>query len=284
VLLAGAFAGASAPGAEGAASGGTTTRVSVSSTGQQADAASFLFDPAISGDGRYVAFVSFASDLPAGDTNGVADIFLRDRWSGVTRRVSVGPSSRQPDGASDQPSISADGRFVTYSSRASNLVDGDTNDAGDVFVRDRWTGVTQLVSVGPDALQANDGSGGPVISRNGRYIAFGSAASNLVAGDTNDLSDIFIRDRTAGVTRRLSISTAGEQTLPSPFYLGSSGPAAISADGHHVAFLSSASNLVPDDTNNDYDVFLRDEARGRLDARPTAKSLLSKSRPTRSQP
>ena len=121
-----------------------------------------------------------------GDTNEATDVFVRDRQTGATRRVSVGPGGVQGDSSSFTPSISADGRFVAFSSSASNLVPDDINGIPDVFVRDRQTGTTRRVSVGPGGVQGNSSSFDPAISADGRFVAFISAASNLVPGDTND--------------------------------------------------------------------------------------------------
>jgi Tol biopolymer transport system component len=179
------------------------TRQTVGPGGQQAN--SFSFEPAISADGRFVAFRSFASNLVAGDTNGSYDVFVRDRRAQVTRRVSVGPGGQQANRYSFAPAISAHGRFVAFRSLASNLVAGDTNGTEDVFVRDRRAQVTRRVSVGPGGQQANFSSGEPAISAHGRFVAFDSGASNLVAGDTNNKWDVFVRDRVAQVTRRVSV-------------------------------------------------------------------------------
>jgi Tol biopolymer transport system component len=127
----------------------------------------------------------------------------------VTQRVSVGPGGQQANNESFEPAISADGRFVAFWSQASNLVAGDTNLDADVFVRDRAAQVTRRVSVGPGGQQANGGSFDTVISADGRFVAFVSYASNLVAGDTNDTSDVFVRDRVAKVTRRVSVGSGG---------------------------------------------------------------------------
>jgi Tol biopolymer transport system component len=184
-----------------------TQRVSVGPGGQQANGNSF--EPAISADGRLVAFSSGASNLVPGDTNGTSDVFVRDRKAQVTRRVSVGPGGQQANGESLKPAISAHGRLVAFSSGASNLVPGDTNGTSDVFVRDRVAQVTRRISVGPGGQQANGGSHSPAISADGRFVAFVSRASNLVAGDTNGASDVFVRDRVAQVTRRVSVGSGG---------------------------------------------------------------------------
>jgi Tol biopolymer transport system component len=152
-----------------------------------------------------VAFESFASNLVAGDTNGTAEVFVRDRVAQLTRRVSVGPGGQQANSGSFDPAISADGRFVAFPSSATNLVAGDTNDTFDVFVRDREAQLTRRVSVGAAGQQANSYSFDPAISAHGRFVAFVSVASNLVAGDTNNTHDVFVRDRMLQVTLRVSV-------------------------------------------------------------------------------
>jgi Tol biopolymer transport system component len=226
-----------------------TRRVSVGPGGQQANDASVA--PAISAHGRFVTFFSSASNLVPGDTS-IYDVFVRDRKLQVTQRISVGPGGQQANAESFEPAISAHGRFVAFYSYASNLVAGDTNNNYDVFVRDRKLQVTRRISVGPAGQQANDDSREPVISAHGRFVAFESVASNLVAGDTNNRFDVFVRDRKAQVTRRVSVGPAGQQAN------GNSFQSAISADGRFVTFFSDASNLVAGDTNNAYDVFVRD--------------------------
>ena len=230
---------------------GVTRRVSVGPGGRQANG--FSVEPALSADGRYVAFTSFATNLVSGDTNASADVFVRDRLSGVTRRVSVGAGGRQGDGGSSEPALSADGRYVVFGSDASNLVAGDTNGVRDVFVRDLRAGVTRRVSTGTGGRPANGENFFPSVSADGRKVAFSSTASNLVGGDTNATTDVFVRDMVAGVTRRVSKELAGRQNDGPSFADG------ISRDGRHVVFTSSASTLVPDDTNAQPDVFAWDE-------------------------
>src|SRR6185369_16730455 len=139
---------------------------SVATGGAQANGSSA--DPSMSGDGRFVAFVSTASNLVAGDTNAGQDVFVRDRTANQTTRVSVATGGAQANGESFVPSISADGRFVAFSSFAQNLVPNDTNIQQDVFVRDRTTGQTTRVSVGPGGVQGNGFSDFPTISPDGR--------------------------------------------------------------------------------------------------------------------
>ncbi len=150
--------------------------------------------PTISADGRFVLFYSLAYNLVSGDT-GYTDVFVRDRKMGMTSRVSVTPSGQQAQGNSNYSSISADGRFAAFSSTASNLVSGDTNSTGDIFVHDRQTAAIERVSVSSNGEQANSISISLSISADGRFVAFSSYASNLVSGDTNNMEDIFVHDR-----------------------------------------------------------------------------------------
>ena len=254
VGLVGVVIALSPPGAIAAI--GTTTRVSVSSTGAQANDGTFDF-PAISADGRYVAFSSLGSNLVPGDTNGTDDVFVRDRVAGTTSRVSVSSTGARANLSSRGASISADGRYVAFVSGASNLVPEETNVYVDVFVRDRVAGTTSLVSVTSTGAPADDESCcGTSISADGRYVAFNSLASNLVLGDSNLADDVFVRDRVAGTTRRVSVSSSGAQA--NSFSVAPS----ISADGRYVAFVSYASNLVPGDTSRSVDVFVRDLVAG----------------------
>jgi hypothetical protein len=147
-----------------------------------------------------VAFTSFATDLVAGDTNGFVDVFVRDMVAGVTTRVDVGLNGAQSNGAAtSNPILSPDGRFVVFDSSATNLVTGDTNADGDVFMYDRTKGTTERVSLSASGAQANNTSFGPAgMSADARYIAFASNASNLAPADTNgSLLDVFLRDRGA---------------------------------------------------------------------------------------
>jgi len=229
-----------------------TTRVSVATGGVQGAGDDRCERPAISADGLYVAFNSYASDLVPGDTNGTYDIFVHDRQTVQTLRVSVAGDGTQADGRSDGASISGDGRFVAFISTASNLVLGDTNGYEDAFVHDLQTGETERVSIASGGAQADGVSFDVSISAGGRCVAFASGASNLVPGHTNGMCDIFVHDRDTGKTVLLSVSSDAQQAG------GGSGDTSISADGRYVAFLSDATNLVPGDTNGDTDVFVRD--------------------------
>ena len=241
---------------------GETTRVSVSSTGAE----SHCSDPfgcssaaGITADGRYVAIVSDAPDLVSGDTNDASDVFIHDRRTGETTRVSLSNGGSQGNGASGAAAISSDGRYVAFTSGASNLVAGDTNGAVDVFIRDLRTGRTTRVDLDNLGRQTNRGSDSwdAVLSAHGRYVAFTSSASNLVARDTNNLPDVFVRDLRTGRTSRVSVSSRGRQATGDRSRNGSNAPS-ISANGRFVAFHSAASNLVRGDTNRVFDIFVRD--------------------------
>jgi len=233
---------------------GQTTRVSVATDGGQANGNSYY--PSLSADGRHVAFSSFASNLVSGDTNGQVDVFVHDRGTGRTTRVSVATDGAQGNGFSYSPSLSADGRYAAFASSASNLAPDDTNGFADAFVHDRVTAQTTRVSLATDGAQGNGDSYGHPISADGRYVAFDSLASNLVSGDTNGLEDVFVHDRGTGQTARVSVASDGTQGN-SWSYLPS-----LSADGRYVGFMSNASNLVPGDTNGYEDVFLHDRVTG----------------------
>lgn len=237
-----------------AAGSASTVRVSVGSDGTQGDGVSR--DPAVSADGQVVAFQSAATGLVAGDTNGAKDVFVHDRGTGTTVRVSVASDGTQGEGLSEDPALSADGRYVAFRSLAKNLVAGDSNHKGDIFVHDRATGTTSLVSVAGDGTQGNGHALDPSISADGTVVAFTSAASTLVAGDTNGVDDVFVRDLAAGTTVRVSVASDGTQAN------GASEDSELSADGSTVAFLSAASTLVAGDTNAVDDIFVHDRTAG----------------------
>lgn len=273
-----------------------TSRVSVASDGTQAN--SFSLTPTLSADGRYVGYNSGATNLVAGDTNAQTDSFVYDRQTGTTTRVSVAADGEQSDGISFAPSFNADGRYAVFNSDATNLVAGDTNETSDVFVHDRQTGTTERVSVGSAGEQGDSGSREGSISGDGRFITFHSDATNLVAGDTNGDTDVFVHDRQTGTTERVPAPRAGEAREPVISADGrvvvfsnrlgwaagqlfaydrqtgtteqvsvavSGGDAndsayapALSADGRTVAFYSFASNLAPGPDQWKADVYVRD--------------------------
>jgi Tol biopolymer transport system component len=239
---------------------GATAMVSLSSSGAQGAQVSYA--PDISADGRYVAFASRAANLVPGDTNKADDVFVRDRQTGRTERMSISTAGVQGNGPSFAPAISPDGRYVAFASNATNLATGDTNAVADIFVHDRQTGATARVSLAAGGAQANGGSARPAISSDGRFVAFSSDGSNLVPGDTNGATDIFVRDRQAGATERASVNSLGQQANGPSVPSYATYWASISADGRYVAFSSSATNLVPNDTNGAGDVFVHDRLSG----------------------
>jgi len=233
---------------------GITERVSVGCGGVEANGKSGKMS--ICAHGRIVAFESYATNLVPRDANGYWDIFVHDRESGETRRVSVSSGGDEANGHCGDPVISADGRCVAFHSQASNLVSGDTNGHWDVFVHDRQIRETTRVSVDSGGLQGNGVSSYPSISADGRYVAFESSARNLVPGDTNNKLDSFVHDRLTRETTRVSVSSTGVQGNSNSRY------ASISADGRRVAFESGASNLVVGDTNGAVDIFVHDRQTG----------------------
>jgi Tol biopolymer transport system component len=258
-----------------AAANNTTICVSVAINGSESNG--YSYDPSISSDGRYVAFSSYASNLVAGDI-GHKDVFVRDRLLNTTTLVSVSSTGEQGNGDSYEPSISADGRYVAFTSHATNLVTGDTNGVSDVFVRDLLLNITERVSVSSMGEQGNGDSSQPSISGDGRYVAFSSGearfsearfesfnterssnsqhAGNLVTGDNNGVDDIFVYDQTLNTIKRVSISTNGDEGD------GYSSKPSISANGRYIAFTSSANNLVWGDNNHRDDVFVHDQISG----------------------
>ncbi len=231
-----------------------TRRVSTDSEGVEGNKNSLY--PSISTNGCYIAFESDASNLVAQDTNGQSDIFVYDCETNLSERVSISTAGEQANNSSETPSLSAEGRYVAFTSSAVNLVVDDTNEKTDVFVFDRETRVIERASSSPTGVSGNDASQHPSISENGRFVAFESKARNLSPNDTNGKTDIFVFNRETGVTERISLDSTGiegnkDSVNPS-----------ISADGRFVAFESEASNLVPNDTNKEADIFVHDREAG----------------------
>jgi WD40-like Beta Propeller Repeat len=244
------------------AGSGTTEQVSVDNAGLGGGRASR--GGGLSSGGRYATFVSY-STLSADDLNGsVADVYVRDRTARVTELISASSAgvqgndtSGEGSGAIGDASISADGRWVAFASQASNLAPGDTNGVSDVFLRDRANHTTERISVATAGTEANGASYWVKISADGTTVAFISGATNLVAGDANGQTDAFVHDRVTGVTDRVSVGSLAVEANGASFY-----QPAISGNGSMVAFVSSASNLVPSDTNGAWDAFVRNRATG----------------------
>ncbi len=233
-----------------------TERINIGAREEQANRASGLGYPAtISEDGRFVAFVSDATNLIPNDANNLPDIFLRDRVLQETIRISTNNSDEDlgaSNGASTNPILSKDGQFIVFQSAANNLIQNDTNDAIDIFLYHLATGHLEIVSVGWNGDLANGSSGNPDISSNNRWIAFSSDADNLVPHDTNNVTDIFIYDTVTGHTIRASVDNDGKEGN----HISNS--PAISGDGSKIGFVSLASNLVPNDSNEKWDIFIRE--------------------------
>lgn len=247
---------------------GKTTRVSVRSNGNEANDESY-YNVDISADGRFVAFSSDATNLVKGDTNGYADAFVHDRVTGKTTRVSVRSNGNEGDDYSSYYSLAmtADGRFVTFDSGSTNLVGGDTNGVYDIFVHDRTTGKTTRVSLRSNGDEGDgDSYENADLSSSARFVTFSSDATNLVNGDTNGYTDVFVHDRQSGKTTRVSVRSNGNQANDASGF-GTGGyydtMLRMSADGRYVAFASNASNLVTGDTNGYMDVFVHDRTTGK---------------------
>lgn len=213
-------------------------------------------------DGKSVAFVSWSSLIVPNDTNGAQDIFVKNMATGKTTRVSTAGNGAQANGESALTGLiqgfSPDGKFLAFHSYASNLVAGDTNGTWDVFTKNLVNGVVRRISVAPGNRQANGGSYGAAWSPNGNLVSFHSAASNLVAGDTNGVMDIFAKNLTTGAVKRLSTASNGAQAN------GASYQGVFSPNGKLFAFTSEATNLVAGDTNGQKDVFVKDLTTGKV--------------------
>lgn len=207
----------------------------------------------LSGDGRFICFGSMDALLPE-DTNGEADSYVLDRYTGALVCASTSTGGTYGNGLTNGSRISADGRFVTFKSLSDNLVLPDTNELWDVFVKDLETGVlTRVSNAHGSADSGNSSSVEPSISGNGRFIAFRSRATDLLPGDTNDMTDIFRFDTWSGTMLRISNGLAGQAN-------GDSFAPSISASGSRIAFYSEADNLAIGDTNGKSDIFIVDVA------------------------
>lgn len=227
---------------------GGLSRVSTSFAGGEANG--YNEDAMICADGTHVAFTTGATNLGYADANSASDVYVKDLSSGGLTRVSTTRYGVEGDSYSYGASISANGRYVAFASAATNLVTGDTNGALDVFVKDLQTGALTRVSTDASGVQGNFSSSGASISADGRFVAFVSTASNLVAGDTNSIQDVYVKDLLTGAISRISTDADG---IPGN---GACYGPMVSADGSRVVFESYASNLVPGDTLGMPDVFV----------------------------
>jgi Tol biopolymer transport system component len=236
----------------------TTTLVSRAAGPAGTNSNDFSSWPAMSADGRYVAFESSASNLHPDDVDGVQDVFVRDLQSNTTTLVSraAGAAGAKGDSGSFEAAVSADGRYVAFRSFASNLHPDDGDSLEDVFVRDMEAGTTTLVSraAGVSGAKGNARSVQPAVSADGHLVAFASVASNLDPDDSDGIADVFVRDLQANTTTLVSRASGASGAKGN----GNSAQAAVSADGRYVAFISLASNLHPDDSDATADVFVRD--------------------------
>lgn len=252
IVAAGALAPAAASQSDAPAQP-KTVRVSIDSGERQGNNISGRSArPQVNATGAIVVFDSIANNLVHNDGNHTDDVFVRDRTTGRTSRVSVSSSGQEGNGDSSRPDVSGDGRFVVFDSGASNLVTDDTNNASDVFVHDRVTHTTALVSQTRGGRAGNEASFSPTISQNGRFVAFTTNASNLTRRPSN--GGIVLRDLQTGTNRIVSLrldGTAAFAASPS-----------LSANGRYVAFASFASDIVAGDTNDTFDIFVRDRRLG----------------------
>lgn len=228
---------------------GTTIRVSTSSAGVEGDAE--VGDGMISASGGFVTFVSNATNLVSGDTNSCADIFVRDLSANTTELISKSTGATIGNRASDMPALSADGRYVVFSSRAGNLVPSDSNGYPDIFIRDRTSSTTERVSTNDSGVEGRFDSLNASVTDDGRFVTFESYSPDFVLGDSNLAVDVFLKDRASGLATAISATSAG--------VIGdkTSRDAKISADGSTLSFVTLASNLVAGDTNENLDVVHR---------------------------
>ena len=231
-----------------------TTRVSIGPGGLEAD--QNCQPPVCSADGRFIAFATHASNLVANDTNDADDVFLLDRQSGGLTRITLGALGGELAQPSNTPRMSADASVIAFSSW-DDPVPGGMPGAPDLFAWNRASGTTVLVSVGLGGAAPSGPTVYSSVSADGRFIAFESNASNLVANDTNNSTDVFVRDLQNSTTERVSLTSSGQQASTY------SRDAAISGDGRFVAFSSNA-GLVTQDTNSVIDVYVRDRTLGTL--------------------
>lgn len=233
---------------------GETTLEALAWDGQQPQGS--VFSILISSDGKSVVFWTTATNVIVGGTPSQNAIYLRDRATGAVTPISVNSAGDLANGASSLASISQDARVIGFSSEADNLVSGDNNGSLDGFVHEVDSGITSRVTVASDGSEGNGTSYITDLSLDGRYVVLASSADNLVPGDTNNVSDIFVHDRQTGQTTRVSIASDGTEAD------GPSNRGQISADGRWVSIESEATNLVAGDTNGERDFFIHDRQSG----------------------
>jgi hypothetical protein len=229
---------------------GNNTLASVNNSGNGQGGNDDSDNMSISKDGRYIAFTSWASNLVPGDTNSKNDVFVRDLQNNTTTRVSVSSSGVQANNNSQHPHMSPGGRYVVFASQATNLIDSSTQSRLHVYVHDLHNNTTDMVDVTSSGSESNGSGNDPVISEDGRFISFSSYGTDLVANDTNTKNKIFVKDRTLGTTKLISVATNGGATNDSSY------SPSMSCDGAFLTFISYASNLTANDTNGVMDVFL----------------------------
>jgi hypothetical protein len=233
---------------------GSSTKLFSRGSGTGANA--HVYFPVMSSDSRFIAYTSSASNLVAGDSNGTSDVFLYDRATGLTQRVSVDSAGGQADGSSSMPSVSDDGNVIAFESKATNLVAGDSNGLRDLFVRNRSAGTTTRVSVDANGAQPNGISYHATLTRDGNRVAFASQASNLVAGDTNNVADVFQRL----VADPTSIARASRNIVGDVQGDGPSDLPSYDSDDNDLAFRSSSTNLDWANVVNNNEIFLANRA------------------------
>lgn len=223
-------------------------------------------NPAMSSNGRWVAFQSSATNLVSGDTNAGYDIFLKDTQNGDLTRISTTTGGDEGNAASTNPVVSSDGRWVAFQSNASDLVSGDTNSGADVFLKDTQLGTLTRISTTTAETEGDGTSFAPAMSPNGRYVSFDSTSTNLASGDSNAVDDIFLKDIQTGTLSRVT------STFTGGFGNKDANDSRLSSDGRYVSFESAASNFVSGDANGNWDVFVKDMQTGILTRESTSAS------------
>ncbi|TYL79806.1 tandem-95 repeat protein [Bradyrhizobium cytisi] len=245
---------------------GAITRLSATASGVQANGLSS--SGVLSPDGHRLLFSSFASNLVPGDTNNSLDVFIKDLGTGVITRVSTTSSGAQLNGGLSGSQIRWNANQLFFTSDATNASAGDNNGATDLFVKDLTTGSVSRISDAADGVQANGSIKAFSVSHDGTKVAFWSDASNLVAGDTNGVADLFVKDLKTGIITRVSTTSDGSQTDSGVF--ASQYAPSFSADDSKLAFMSLSGDLVPGDTNGGRDIFIKDLVTGAVTRVSTA--------------